>query len=160
MTLSALIRKRGAVEVATAIPAIPATQPRAEAATVARIATVAVAKPTKPKIAHAPDCDGLPVADGPYFPWCAPVTPDQLHQWQRELAAAIVALAALEGWPDDMTGRIRFRVARQPVSTLLPDLHWFRERIEEAKAARRAMQGKPDGARQAAALDGGMDDDF
>lgn len=51
MTLSALIRKREAGSLATAIPAISATQPKGEAGTVARIATVAVAKPKKEKTA-------------------------------------------------------------------------------------------------------------
>ena len=49
MTLSALIRKRDAGKVATAIPAISATQPKGEAATVARMATVAVANPREEK---------------------------------------------------------------------------------------------------------------
>lgn len=51
MTLSALIRKRDAGNLATAIPAISATQPTREAATVARIATVAVANPREDKTA-------------------------------------------------------------------------------------------------------------
>ena len=51
MTLSALIRKRNAGNLATAIPAISATQPKGEAATVARIATVAVANPEEAKTA-------------------------------------------------------------------------------------------------------------
>lgn len=53
MILSALIRKRETVGVATAIPAISATQPNEGAATVARIATVAVANPTEAKTANA-----------------------------------------------------------------------------------------------------------
>ena len=44
MTLSALIRKRGTGNLATAIPAISATQPKEGAGTVARIATVAITK--------------------------------------------------------------------------------------------------------------------
>ena len=81
MTLSALIRKRDAGNLATAIPAISATQPKGEAATVARIATVAVANPKEEKTAppakvgagdtatasrwwliHYPDRDPLEVA--------------------------------------------------------------------------------------------------
>ncbi len=48
MTLSALIRKREAGSLATAISA---TQPKGEAGTVARVATVAVANPKKEKTA-------------------------------------------------------------------------------------------------------------
>jgi hypothetical protein len=51
MTLSALIRKRGTGNLATAIPAIFATHGRGNGATVARIATVAVANPKEEKTA-------------------------------------------------------------------------------------------------------------
>jgi hypothetical protein len=54
MSLSALIRKRGTGNLATAIPAISATQPTGEAATVARIATLAVANPKEEKTAPLP----------------------------------------------------------------------------------------------------------
>ena len=53
MTLSALIKKGGLREVATAIPAIPATaatDDQVNPRTVARIATVAVANPQSPEI--------------------------------------------------------------------------------------------------------------
>ena len=49
MKLSALIRKKHSVDIATAIPAIFATQQGERGATVARIATVAVANPTEQK---------------------------------------------------------------------------------------------------------------
>ena len=49
MTLAALIRKREAGKVATAIPAISATQKGGTAGTVAEIATVAVASPQNAK---------------------------------------------------------------------------------------------------------------
>lgn len=51
MTLSALIRKREAVKVATATPATFATHGQERARTVATVATVAVANPKKEKIA-------------------------------------------------------------------------------------------------------------
>ena len=51
MTLSALIRKRESVNLATAIPATSATQPMRLAGTVARIATVAVANPKEEQTA-------------------------------------------------------------------------------------------------------------
>jgi hypothetical protein len=51
MNLSALIRKRDTVGIATAIPAIFAIHGDEEASTVARIATVAVANPTSEKTA-------------------------------------------------------------------------------------------------------------
>lgn len=81
MTLSALIRKRESVNLATAIPATSAIQPMRLAGTVARIATVAVANPKEEQTAppakvgtggtatasrwwliHFPDRDPLEVA--------------------------------------------------------------------------------------------------
>ena len=81
MTLSALIRKRESVNLATAIPATSAIQPMRLAGTVARIATVAVANPKEEQTAppakvgtgdtatasrwwliHYPDRDPLEVA--------------------------------------------------------------------------------------------------
>ena len=50
MTLSALIKKGGLREVATAIPATAATDDQVNPRTVARIATVAVANPQSPEI--------------------------------------------------------------------------------------------------------------
>ncbi len=49
MTLAALIQKRDAVNLATAIPAISATQQGEATGTIARIATIAVANPRKAK---------------------------------------------------------------------------------------------------------------
>lgn len=54
MTLSALIRKRDARNVATAIQATSATQPKVEATTVAGIASVAVANPREEKTVRSP----------------------------------------------------------------------------------------------------------
>lgn len=80
------------------------------------------------QLAH--DCIGLPISDGAYFPWCAPVAPEQVRRWQRELDEAIETLAALEEWPAEKLERMRFLVERQPISTLLPDLHWFLARVK------------------------------
>lgn len=89
---------------------------------------------------RAPELDGLPVADGVYTPWSAPATPEQLHQRRQDLDAAICELAALERWSDEALGRVRDQVARQPVSTLLPDLQSFREQISAARALQRAWE--------------------
>ena len=107
MTLSALIRKHGTGNLATAIPAISATQPKGEAATVARIATVAVANPKEEKTAppakvgagetatasrwwliHYPDRDPLEVA----------CYPDATH---AEILERHPDAVAAEPFPDD-----------------------------------------------------------
>ncbi|WP_449412586.1 TubC N-terminal docking domain-related protein [Pandoraea soli] len=80
------------------------------------------------------DVAGLPLADGPFMPWLPPATPEVVRAWQAELDAAIVELADLEHWPDETREQVLYRVERQPISTLLPDLHWFREQIEAARA--------------------------
>lgn len=80
------------------------------------------------------DVTGLPVADGPFMPYLPPATSGLKSTWQAELDAAIVELAALECWPDETREQVLYRVERQPLSTLLPDLHWFREQIEAARA--------------------------
>lgn len=82
----------------------------------------------------AADVAGLPVADGPFIPWMPPATPEAVRAWQAELDAAVVELAALERWPDETREQVLYRVERQPLSTLLPDLHWFREQIEAVQA--------------------------
>ncbi|WP_374625070.1 hypothetical protein [Pandoraea sp.] len=77
---------------------------------------------------------GLPVEDGPFTPYIPPATLEQVQQWQAELDASIVDLAALEQWPDQMLESVLFLVERQPVSTLQPDLYHFRERLDKARA--------------------------
>lgn len=78
---------------------------------------------------------GLPIEDGPFMPYMPPATPGQVRQWQAELDACIVALAALEQWPDQVLEGVLFLVERQPISTLQPDLYHFRERLDKARAA-------------------------
>ncbi|VVE01624.1 hypothetical protein [Pandoraea terrigena] len=78
----------------------------------------------------------LPVEDGPYEPWLPPATAEQVRQWQKELDTAIAEFAALADWSDELLERVLFQVERQPVSTLLPDLHWFRSEVQAAIVAR------------------------
>lgn len=66
------------------------------------------------------------------------LTPDEVRARQAELDTAIVELAGLEGWHDDARDEVLYRVERQPLSTLLPDLHWFREQIAATKAEQAA----------------------
>jgi hypothetical protein len=76
----------------------------------------------------------LPVEDGPYEPWLPSGTSEQVRQWRKELDAAIVELSVLAGWPDRLMEQVLFLVERQPTSTLLPDLHSFRDEIRALKA--------------------------
>jgi hypothetical protein len=79
--------------------------------------------------------DGALLADGPYLPWGACLTPDRLKAWQRELFEVVDELARLEGWHDDDYDLVIGAIDRQPISTLRPDLHHFKERLDKARAA-------------------------
>lgn len=111
MTLSALIRKRDTVSIATAIPAIFAIQPKGEAATVARIATVAVANPTEAKTATLATT-GAADTVAPSRGWL-------LHYADREPVECHVTPAAthadiLERHPDAVAAEPFEPIIRQP----------------------------------------------
>jgi hypothetical protein len=82
------------------------------------------------------DCKGaLKHPDGGlYLPWVPRITPEQLKQWQRELFEVVDELAKLEGWPDSDYDHVVMCIERQPISTLRPDLGYFRDRLEAALA--------------------------
>jgi TubC N-terminal docking domain len=91
----------------------------------------------------ANDADSLPAdcvgalrdpEGGLYLPWVPHITPEQLKQWQRELFEAVDELARLEGWPDSDYDHVVMCIERQPISTLRPDLGYFRDRLEAARA--------------------------
>lgn len=69
MTLSALIRKRSTVPVATAIRAIRAISEGVIVGTVARIATIAVANPTEGKAANRPEPENDHEPDTRHYRW-------------------------------------------------------------------------------------------
>ncbi|RRJ34368.1 hypothetical protein [Pandoraea apista] len=77
---------------------------------------------------------GLPIEDGPFMPYMPQATLDQVRQWQADLDAAIVEFAELVDWSDELLERVLFQVERQPISTLLPDLHWFRSEVQAQSA--------------------------
>lgn len=67
MTLAALIRRRGAGSLATAIPAIPATPQGIATGTVARIATIAVATATTQEGDQWQELESLLAIVGPTY---------------------------------------------------------------------------------------------
>ncbi|MGF6636181.1 hypothetical protein [Paraburkholderia sp. MM6662-R1] len=79
--------------------------------------------------------DGALVADGPYWPWGPYLSPERLHEWQRELSDAVDDLAKLEGWPQADRDRVLICIEQQRASTLHPDLAYFHERLREARAS-------------------------
>lgn len=82
----------------------------------------------------SPDCVGaLRDPDGGlYLPWGPYLDTEQLMAIQRTLFEIVDELAKLEHWPDDVYDIIAQTIGRQPISTLKPDLVYFRQRLETA----------------------------
>ncbi|MDP9153943.1 MAG: hypothetical protein M3O74_06815 [Pseudomonadota bacterium] len=78
--------------------------------------------------------DGTLSADGPYLPWGPFLNPERLKQWQCDLFEVVDELAKLERWSDDHYDVVIEAIERQPISTLRPDLAYFRERLDKARA--------------------------
>ena len=83
------------------------------------------------------DCKGSPVdreSDAPYWPWGPRINPEQLATIRREILIAVDELANLEHWRNSDYDHVVMCIERQPISTLLPDLGYFRDRLEIARA--------------------------
>lgn len=79
--------------------------------------------------------NGWPIdsdSSAPFMPWMLMVTPEQLQQWQRNLYEVVNKLAILEQWDSSRLNKILRCIKRQPISTLQPDLHYFRGRLATA----------------------------
>lgn len=76
----------------------------------------------------------------PFWPWGPRINPEQLATIQRELLIAVDELAKLERWRDSDYDHVVMCVERQPISTLLPDLGYFRDRLRIARAEDQARQ--------------------
>ncbi|MGM3273726.1 hypothetical protein [Ralstonia sp. 24A2] len=83
------------------------------------------------------DPSGYPVADGPFMPWCPPMSPEGVAGLHADLRATIGKVADIEGWPDNYRAHLLGLVARQPVSSLADDLAYFRERLGAIEAVAR-----------------------
>lgn len=77
---------------------------------------------------------------GAFMPWCAPVTPAQVAAWQAELLELIEEIADSECWSRAALDEVLIRAIRGPLSDLRPNLGYFRERVVEIDAERRARQ--------------------
>lgn len=81
---------------------------------------------------------GYPVADGPFTPYCVPLSPDAVAAMQAELVGLVDKLADTEGWHEGYREHVVERVSRQPLSTLRDDLAHFRARWQAHEAVRLA----------------------
>ncbi|MGI0505473.1 hypothetical protein ABY44_20640 [Burkholderia sp. ZZQ-2] len=100
----------------------------------------AVADDTEPILA---DCDGaLRDPDGGlYLPWGPCLSAGDVHRMRAELIAMVEALSELECWASAHREDVLTRVIRGPLADLLPNIAYFRERLEaaHAEAAARAV---------------------
>ncbi|TCK44103.1 hypothetical protein B0G84_2454 [Paraburkholderia sp. BL8N3] len=80
------------------------------------------------------DCGGLPVEDGPFFPWGPYLSPDDVRQLRDELRATVDELAAREGWPLAHQDEILSLSMNGSLANLLRDLAHFGARLRERRA--------------------------
>ncbi|MDR5770865.1 MULTISPECIES: hypothetical protein [unclassified Caballeronia] len=79
-------------------------------------------------------CAGALMVDGPYLPWGPYLTPEQLAAMQQAVIEVVTELSRIERWRDDYYDMIVVEIKRQPISTLLPDLDYFRARLAAARS--------------------------
>ncbi|CAJ0776286.1 hypothetical protein R77555_00173 [Ralstonia mannitolilytica] len=85
---------------------------------------------------------GYPVQDGPFTPYCVPMTPERIDGLLTDLRTTIGKVADLERWPDDHRVRLLGLVLRQPISTIADDLAHFRERLSALEAVERVRRSR------------------
>lgn len=81
------------------------------------------------------DCVGALQAPGGglYLPWGAVLTSAEVFALQTALIRMIEKLAALEGWKGSDLNDILERAWRGPLSDLLPNTHYFEERLRKIR---------------------------
>lgn len=85
---------------------------------------------------------GYPTEDGPFTPYCVPMTPGRVAGLLADLRGVIGKVADLEGWADERQVHLLDLVARQPISTLADDLTYFRERLSAIEAVERVSRDR------------------
>ncbi|EEA00138.1 conserved hypothetical protein [Burkholderia sp. H160] len=81
------------------------------------------------------DCVGAlrDAAGGFFLPWGPYLEPDDLRELRAGLHEAIGALATLEGWTDAYRRQVLGIALHAPLSALLPDIHYFTDRLKHAR---------------------------
>jgi len=71
---------------------------------------------------------------GLYLPWGPYLSPDDVRRLRADLAGMLEELASLEHWPRELLDDVFTRAMRGPLADLLPNLHYFRERLQAMRA--------------------------
>ncbi|WP_124646292.1 hypothetical protein [Burkholderia sp. Bp8990] len=71
---------------------------------------------------------------GLYLPWGPCLSAVDVHRMRAELIAMVEELSALERWASAHRQDVLTRVIRGPLADLLPNIAYFRERLEAARA--------------------------
>jgi hypothetical protein len=75
---------------------------------------------------------------GAYLPWGPRLSAEDVRQFRAELVGLIEELSDREYWRRERLDSVRDRAMRGPLSDLMPNLHYFRERLVELDAERAA----------------------
>lgn len=71
---------------------------------------------------------------GLYLPWGPRLSPEDVRRLRADLAGMLEELAALEGWSRELLDDVMARAMRAPLTDLLPNRHYFRERLSAMRA--------------------------
>jgi hypothetical protein len=93
---------------------------------------------------EAADCAGALIDPdgGAYLPWGPYLSSKDMLTMRDELVALIDEPAARERWDAPRLNDVMSRALRGPLGDLLPNLHYFRERLEVLKAQEAAREAK------------------
>ncbi|MDN7993094.1 hypothetical protein QZM97_23755 [Burkholderia orbicola] len=80
------------------------------------------------------------IRNGYRLAWGTWMSPDDIYRLRFELAGLIDQLADEERWPLDRRAAAMCSAMRGPLADLLPNLHHFRERMQEVFAERDARR--------------------
>lgn len=71
---------------------------------------------------------------GLYLPWGPYLSADDVRRLRVDLAGMLEELAALEGWRRELLDDVMTRAMRAPLTDLLPNRHYFGERLKAMRA--------------------------
>lgn len=88
-------------------------------------------------LAHNDDCGGaLRTRSGCfYLPWGPRLSSADVMRMRSDLVGMIEQLSDMEGWPKEHRNDVLTRAIRGPLSDLMPNLAYFRGRLDKARAA-------------------------